>query len=385
MTEPEWLASEDPQAMLGYLQSPSDNANPNHIYPPSDRKLRLFACACVRQVWHRLSDHQRASVVFAESEPWHQAALGGVHAVYTSQDAITEYTRSVGDGRCINYAIGWLGAQNAHEVASQSPAWLQRLVSLPTQAALLRDIVGSPWHTYYIEEDNEITYRDCEDSSAQEGHTKSLDQGGGPGRLEDASSLGMGTGWRATSAGRLPDSSHQRRQHGRQADQPGLDPSRGASADARRQAAGEADGAKVSADNTQLQPVWMRVSGTQAKPQSSLLSVSQGKQKGASGKAIPTNGRVIKRSWLTPTVLSLAQAAYEESQPNGTLNPDRLAILADALEEAGCTNEVLLQHLRGWEWSPPEDHMGRDKGVWIRLRGPHVRGCWALDLILGKN
>jgi hypothetical protein len=43
---------------------------------------------------------------------------------------------------------------------------------------------------------------------------------------------------------------------------------------------------------------------------------------------------------------------------------DRLPVLADALEEAGCTDETLLGHLRG--------------------PGPHVLGCWAVDLILGK-
>ena len=49
----------------------------------------------------------------------------------------------------------------------------------------------------------------------------------------------------------------------------------------------------------------------------------------------------------------------------GHLDPVRLAILADALEEAGCNSIDILAHLR----SP----------------GPHVRGCWALDLILGKE
>jgi hypothetical protein len=44
---------------------------------------------------------------------------------------------------------------------------------------------------------------------------------------------------------------------------------------------------------------------------------------------------------------------------------DRLPVLADALEEAGCTDADILGHLRG--------------------PGPHVRGCWAVDLILGKR
>jgi hypothetical protein len=70
--------------------------------------------------------------------------------------------------------------------------------------------------------------------------------------------------------------------------------------------------------------------------------------------------------WRTPTVRGLAEAAYQErSLPHGTLDPDRLAILADALEEAGCDSDQILGHLRG--------------------PGPHYRGCWALDLLLGRE
>jgi hypothetical protein len=70
--------------------------------------------------------------------------------------------------------------------------------------------------------------------------------------------------------------------------------------------------------------------------------------------------------WLTATVQALAQAAYNErSLPVGTLDLSRLAVLGDALEEAGCGDDTLLTHLR----SP----------------GPHVRGCWALDLVLAKE
>ena len=70
-------------------------------------------------------------------------------------------------------------------------------------------------------------------------------------------------------------------------------------------------------------------------------------------------------AWLTPTFLSLAHAAYDARQlPSGELDPVRLSVLADALEEAGAGGE-LLTHLRG--------------------PGPHVRGCWAVDLILGRG
>jgi hypothetical protein len=68
----------------------------------------------------------------------------------------------------------------------------------------------------------------------------------------------------------------------------------------------------------------------------------------------------------TPAVASLATAAYEERlTPSFDLDPVRLSILADALEDASCSNEDLIAHLRS--------------------SGPHVRGCWAVDVILGKG
>jgi hypothetical protein len=64
-------------------------------------------------------------------------------------------------------------------------------------------------------------------------------------------------------------------------------------------------------------------------------------------------------AWEGGTVPKLAASIYEERAF------DRLPILADALEEAGCDAAELLTHLRG--------------------PGPHVRGCWAVDLLLGKE
>lgn len=64
-------------------------------------------------------------------------------------------------------------------------------------------------------------------------------------------------------------------------------------------------------------------------------------------------------SWITNDVVALAQALYEERAF------DRLPILADALEEAGCDNQDILSH--------------------CRQLGDHVRGCWAVDLLLGKT
>lgn len=73
----------------------------------------------------------------------------------------------------------------------------------------------------------------------------------------------------------------------------------------------------------------------------------------------PFRPMTIDQSWQTGTVVFLAQAIYADRAF------DRMGILADALEESGCTNPDILSHCRG--------------------PGPHTRGCWVVDLILGKK
>jgi hypothetical protein len=63
--------------------------------------------------------------------------------------------------------------------------------------------------------------------------------------------------------------------------------------------------------------------------------------------------------WLTSTVKTLAFAIYEERSFID------LPVLADALEDASCTDLKILNH--------------------CRQPGEHVRGCWVVDLILGKE
>jgi hypothetical protein len=65
-------------------------------------------------------------------------------------------------------------------------------------------------------------------------------------------------------------------------------------------------------------------------------------------------------AWRTIDVMLLAQGIYEERAF------DRMPILADALQDAGCEHDDILGHLR-------DPHAA------------HVRGCWALDLVLGKE
>jgi hypothetical protein len=79
----------------------------------------------------------------------------------------------------------------------------------------------------------------------------------------------------------------------------------------------------------------------------------------------PFHPSLISPLSQTPDVIALANSAYENRElPSGTLDREHLGILADALEEAGCMEQSVLEHLRGASY--------------------HVRGCWALDLILGK-
>jgi hypothetical protein len=63
--------------------------------------------------------------------------------------------------------------------------------------------------------------------------------------------------------------------------------------------------------------------------------------------------------WRTDTALTLARQMYESRDFS------MMPILADALQDAGCDSDDVLAHCRG--------------------DGPHVRGCWVVDLVLGKQ
>ncbi|HVL15106.1 MAG TPA: hypothetical protein VM529_21220, partial [Gemmata sp.] len=64
-------------------------------------------------------------------------------------------------------------------------------------------------------------------------------------------------------------------------------------------------------------------------------------------------------AWRTSTVVALAEGIYDDRAF------DRLPILADALQDAGCDSADILNHCRD--------------------AGPHARGCWVVDLVLGKQ
>ena len=76
----------------------------------------------------------------------------------------------------------------------------------------------------------------------------------------------------------------------------------------------------------------------------------------------PFRSVIVSSAWLgwnDRTVAKLAQGVYDDRAF------DRLPIMGDALEEAGCDNADILDH--------------------CRQPGQHVRGCWAVDLLTGRK
>jgi hypothetical protein len=73
----------------------------------------------------------------------------------------------------------------------------------------------------------------------------------------------------------------------------------------------------------------------------------------------PFSPASLNPSWLTPNVVELAQTIYDDR------NFNRLPELAAALEDAECNNQEIMVH--------------------CRMPGPHVRGCFVVDLLLGKE
>jgi len=68
----------------------------------------------------------------------------------------------------------------------------------------------------------------------------------------------------------------------------------------------------------------------------------------------------LDKSWRTDTAVALARTMYESRDFSG------MPILADALQDAGCDSDGILNHCRA-------------------ANQVHVRGCWVVDLVLGKK
>jgi hypothetical protein len=64
-------------------------------------------------------------------------------------------------------------------------------------------------------------------------------------------------------------------------------------------------------------------------------------------------------SWRTSAAVAIAKGMYESRDFAA------MSLLADALQDADCADQQILDHCRG--------------------PGPHVKGCWVVDFVLGKE
>jgi hypothetical protein len=256
MTEERWLSCTRPAAMLAFLQKTGK---------ASERKLRLFSCACCRRVWDLLPpEESRQAVLVAE-----RFADG-----LASADELTS-ARSQADRPARNAAARpiHLGHGAAGEAAAQAAA-----------ALVGQNAYGRVYEAY---------------------------------------------GKRSRK-------------------------------DAPQQVARDLGLSAVAAEDPR--DAYLDAQALEAKAQATLLRDLFSNP----FRAMPP----IAPAWLDwngGTVVSLAQSAYEHRLlPGGQLDPERLAVLCDALLDAGCPpDHELLLHLRG-----PE---------------PHIRGCFAVDWILGRQ
>ena len=82
-------------------------------------------------------------------------------------------------------------------------------------------------------------------------------------------------------------------------------------------------------------------------------------RKAVEAEVAPNPSVTFSPEWRTSTAVALAQRMYDSREFSA------MPILADALQDAGCDSADVLEHCRG--------------------PGPHVRGCWVVDLVLGKE
>ena len=158
MTEAEWLAFTDPESMLSWL-----------ISIANERKLRLFACACCRQIWSLLLDDRSREAVLAseafadgrlrpdELATYHAAAEASFRRCeYINErlaDAAAAAHRTAASTEQFDVVDVQLLAANAAAYERDDSWWADRTsneAQWAVQARLVRDVFGNPFHPVTI-------------------------------------------------------------------------------------------------------------------------------------------------------------------------------------------------------------------------------------------
>lgn len=142
MTEVEWLTSEDPQQMLAWLCTPGDvglQGGYGRKGAEFDRKLRLFACACCRQVWELLTDRRSCqAVAMAEAYADGKVSSTDRGLSFNSSNHIDDPAERF----LVRATLRFEAAYGANQAAS---CLLMEQYGPPKVAALLRCFFGNPF------------------------------------------------------------------------------------------------------------------------------------------------------------------------------------------------------------------------------------------------
>lgn len=176
MREAEWLECSDPHDLLNYFRSrsssrsgpwfawlgfPRDSANGCGKGPASERKLRLFACACCRCIWPRLTQiHSRKAVETAERFADGLADEVELHRARAAAPCVSGAERAAAWAAAPTAeaaAEGVASATQSAEAGGRDTPWLAgrdtaaRDEHRRRQCGWLRDIIGNPFHSTRLE------------------------------------------------------------------------------------------------------------------------------------------------------------------------------------------------------------------------------------------
>lgn len=385
MYEREWLTSDDPREMMLYLNYGGgdpfrENKGPKSANYPGSRKLRLFAVACVRQLWHLLQEQSREAVAFAEqfadfdhsrndlqrsqtSSFNHAETLEDMLEEGVNEEAIAAYAAS----NCCQ-GHGWYGAYCVASNLNLSETCPQAM-----QADILRDIVGNPFKPVITPKqgnDPVSGYYVCEHCNHKWSARKYRNK-----------------------ERRCPScrSEFQRKMRRREVE-PVIDPAALTKTVISLAQAAYNRNWREECTECNGEPVCALCNGT-----------STVEHHSGNGVINCPQGYDDDGHWIGCKTCNRCNNGYLES---GLLDPNTMLILADALEESNLPPEIDCPCVRPWDGTLADLDMTR-RGLFgiavekrcalcneigriihpvlshLRSGKRHYRGCWVIDLILG--